>query len=192
MLGIHAFCCRDEDSYGIAPSKIDAVLSAYRNLSHSLLIWPSPHEGRREGRKHETIDQLDRIASLMGTSRPFSSVVLPDTMLPYTGTYVFKREYSSCCAHVEFANMDDSRERRKILSMIRDSDAGNGYRWIMQEYVSLLRQWGEWRVFMIGREVKAIVLTKSEEKGWSWNSANNILPLEDLTFVFLFFFQFIF
>jgi hypothetical protein len=88
--------------------------------------------------------------------------------------------------------MGDSREWRKILSMIWDSDAGNGYRWIMQEYVSLLRQWGEWRVFMIGREVKAIVLTKSEEKGWSWNSANNILPLEDLTFVFLFFFQFIF
>jgi len=163
----------------------DRFIDAYTDLSHRLLVWPPISEMEREGLKHQWVRQLDQIAKVLNTPRPITLAVTEDS-IPTEGKWVLKREFSANCEHVETVDLDNMTEAAiKSLGPIRRAVGDDDFKWIIQSYQPLLRQWGEWRVLLIGGRTRYIILTtKSREErrdGWDWNKVEYLYTLEELT-----------
>jgi hypothetical protein len=159
-------------------------LQAFTALSHCLFVWPSLQERIRESHRHEYTLQLDRIANILKTPRPktirFSGGL---SNIPTKGVWVFKRDFSCSGTHVKIIKLDGFAATslghfQDIQEIVTDD-----YDWIIQPYIPLLRQWGEWRVFLIGGKAKYTVLTTwwPEQNIWTWNKVETLFTLEELT-----------
>jgi hypothetical protein len=158
---------------------------AYTDLSYRMLVWPSIEEMRREGEKFEWIRQLDWIAREMGTPRPATKMLTKRTV-PCQGKWVIKREFSANCDHVELVDLGDTPLDDPIsLDVFQKVWEDTRYAWIVQEYVPLLQQWGEWRVFLMNGKTTCIVMTTKDKQDdrWHWNQTQSMFTLEKLTSV---------
>jgi hypothetical protein len=152
-----------------------------------MLVWPSISEMKREGTKHEWIRQLDRIALLLGTPRPHTQELTPDTIPTNGGKWVIKREFSANHLHVQTVDLEGlMSEAARKLEVFEQVWKDNRFSWIIQSHVPFLERWGEWRVFLIGGKAKYIAMTTkssgtNRELIWSWNKVDQIYTLNTLT-----------
>jgi hypothetical protein len=164
-----------DSSFGLGSGSVD-FLDALTSLSHCIHIWPNPTELVRSGHKLLGIEQLDKAAKLTQTSRPATEGLRRSGAKPPKGNYVLKREFSACASHVHFIRQDSSPTWAQI-----DGRLPSPYRWIRQEVAPLLRQWGEWRLFIVDRRVCACIMTSVAENGdWDWCAAKFGYSLKQL------------
>jgi len=164
------------------------LLCVYTELSHWILIWPQPSEMHREGKKHQYIRQLDRIARIDDSPRPLTRLLSDKGQIPTGGgVWVIKREFSAFGCHVRVVDLDGLRKDSKEYQDAFQEVWSSSFDWIIQSYVPLLEQWGEWRVFMIGGKATYTVMTTKQPGGgsddWDWNKVESLFTLEELTFV---------
>jgi len=105
--------------------------------------------------------------------------------LPNGGKWVIKREFSANCDHIEIVDLDaEPLKEADSLEVFQKAWADTEYTWIYQEYIPLLEQWGEWRVFLInGKTACTVMTTKDPEArdGWHWNQKRSMYTLKKLT-----------
>ena len=113
----------------------------------------------------------------MGTQRPASQLILRDGTKPPKGCYVLKREFSANAGHVHI--VDGNPKAWKEL----DGQKISRFAWIQQDYAPLLKQWGEYRIFIVGRQVWECVMTYRNKDGlWEWRKARFGYTLERLEY----------
>jgi hypothetical protein len=122
-------------------------------VKSSVLIWPPPNQVEVTGRKDTLIRHLDRIAEKMGTLRPETRVVQAGERIPEN--CVLKRTHSDSGQHVilpgkDTANVDFQQGPRDAV-------------WLCQEFVSTLRDVGEWRVVIINKSIQYVVHTLPQQ-----------------------------
>lgn len=128
-------------------------------LSSHVLCWPRVPELLEMGKKFNWIRQLDHIAEEVTKTKRPSSILLEDGDAPPKG-WLMKREHSDGARHVVFPN------NRRSVKVNR----GGNYRWIAQEVAPLLRQWGEYRVVLVGKKPLHVVITSPGKDGvWTWS-----------------------
>jgi len=152
--------------------------NALISFSHRILVWPNPTELERSGRKKIAIDLFDRAAMDMGTQRPASWIILRDGTKPPKGRYVLKREFSANAGHVLIVNGVSTKTWKEL-----DGQNTSRFVWIQQDYAPLLEQWGEYRIFILGRKVCECVITHRNKDGlWEWRKAKFGYTLERLEY----------
>lgn len=133
-----------------------------RRLSETLPVWPPVREQTDAVRKCVLVKRLDDIAKQTRRKRPYSCK-LTDTDPPTdrwtTELLVVKRERSSCCEDVLLPNARTPFTEDKRVDLLKDQ-----YSWLVQEYMPLLREVGEWRVIVVGGCVQHIVFTHLDEE----------------------------
>ena len=135
-------------------------------LSARVLCWPRVPELLQYGRKFDLINKLDSIASrITKTHRPRSILLSGEDERPPRG-WVIKRERSDGARHVHFP-----KNGKATVTIKRQSD----HRWIAQEFMPLLRVFGELRVICVNKELLYTMMTipKNESGQWVWSLYNH-------------------
>jgi hypothetical protein len=132
-----------------------------RSLSEVLPVWPPVREQTDAVRKCILVRKLDDIAEQTQRKRPYSCQ-LTATNPPTDGwkkrLWVLKRERSSCAEHVMLPNVETPLNEETRATRLLDR-----YQWLVQEYMPLLKEVGEWRVVVIEGRVEYVVFTHSDE-----------------------------
>lgn len=124
-------------------------------------------------------ERFDRVAALTGTSRPVSKALPRTGVRPPQGEYVLKRKFSANKDHVHFVHGKPDFTWKEI-----DGQLPSPFTWIKQDFEPLLKQWGEWRLFMIDGKVRECVSTHlNDQGGWEFCAARFGYSLERLGYV---------
>jgi len=129
-----------------------------RLLSNKVPILPPVDDMLALSRKMDVIKVFDLIAEQVTcTARPTTNVVeLPLKEIPKD--IVFKREGSDMAEHVYLPHEVARLTPNTLTRRLKKKSAG--YRWITQTYIPQLRQFGEWRVYVVGGEVFQVITTQ--------------------------------
>jgi hypothetical protein len=111
----------------------------------------------------------------MQTPRPITQLLSKETT-PTSGKWVAKRDRSAHGDHVQKVDFDQMTDDDPLQHVWQDIN----HQWIIQGYVPLLEQWGEWRVFLINGKVRYVTMTTLENNEWTWNKADSMFTLEKL------------
>ena len=128
-----------------------------KRLAEALPVWPPVPEQTDAVRKCLVAKKLDDIAKERRHNRPYScelTIINPPNDKWTTEQLVLKRE-QSVCAEDAVAHLTEER-RTELLS--------NRYSWLVQEYMPLLKQVGEWKVTVIEGHVQHIVFTHMDKQ----------------------------
>jgi len=153
-------------------------------LSQHIPVWPPVDEILAASRKADVINVFDRIANeVTHTVRPKTTLLnLPLKSVPRD--VVLKREGSDTGSHV----LLPQRLQRTTLKALNNQLKGR-FRWFAQTWIPELRQFGEWRVFIVDGKIIEIVTTQPLGKGHEYDDrlAIGVLhgswSLEELTSV---------
>ena len=132
-----------------------------RSLSEVLPVWPPVREQTDAVRKCILVRKLDDIAEQTQRKRPYScqlTATNPPTDKWTQQLLVLKRERSSCAEHVMLPNVETPLDEDTRATCLLDP-----YPWLVQEYMPLLREVGEWRVIVIQGRVEYVVFTHWDE-----------------------------
>jgi hypothetical protein len=134
------------------------------HISGDVWFWPPLNEAQRAGQKIELAQELDWISqSSTKTCRPTTFPCNGHDFLP---GHVFKREFSGYCEHVLIPLRQGQTINKKMQAKAR---AHTTYKWLAQTYAPLLREFGEWRVFMIGGEPMLAMHTIHDGETWRFS-----------------------
>jgi hypothetical protein len=143
-------------------------VEAFYELERVIPVWPPIAEMLYAGEKIQTVKDLDRIASGLGSSRP-KTIPLTETA-PLLEGWVAKREYSNGMKHVILPS-------RSLKERIGQGEK----RWFQQQFAPLLIQLGEWRaVFVHCRHMVTLHTRPKGDSGWTGVSQNDRWSLADL------------
>jgi glutathione synthase/RimK-type ligase-like ATP-grasp enzyme len=114
----------------------------------------------------------------MGLARPTSEILRQGEMLK--PNLIAKREFSDCAQHIIF-----SGQKGKRWDKIRGTVEGP-HRWFVQTYMPYLKDFGEWRAFVVGGKVKVIIHTTPKNGDWDWEvvDQDRIFSLEEIGYYF--------
>jgi len=155
----HSFCDVDD-------AKI--YVKAFAQLERVIPVWPPTAEMLYAGEKIKIVQDLDRIASRLGSPRPRT---LPLTeAVPLHDGWVAKREHSHGMRHVI---LPSPGTKQRI---------GRGAkRWFQQQFAPLLVQLGEWRaIFVHCQHMITIHARPTGDSGWTGGPQHDQWSLADL------------
>ena len=162
--------------YELDITNIRTYMGGIAELQSLLHIWPPMDQVENMGTKTTLIENLDFVAATKTKSkRPTTRPLNLQHAIPHA--IVIKRTHSDCGQHVLFPG-DELRNVEYLQSQMDIP----GSMWFGQSYISTLREFGEWRVFIIGGRIIEIIHTKiHEETGlWKWQRAIRFWSLEEL------------
>lgn len=144
--------------YGLrSKKKVERHIEMLQALTNRIPLWPPMDEMLASARKADTIKIFDQIArDVTHTARPVTyPLTLPITEFP--ANMVLKREGSDTAAHVVLPSDVAALTLAQFNRM-----AKGPFRWLAQTWLPLLRQFGEWRVYIVGGRILEIITTAPE------------------------------
>lgn len=148
-------------------------------ISKEIPVWP-PIEEMIASTKWAVIQHLDHIAeNITNTVRPKTKILQIPVALPLENV-VIKRERSDTCRHCLFPQHIKNMSAKKLNEYLNKNSIDDCY-WLHQEFVPLLRQFGEWRVYFIGGQLSFTLLTEVTPKGVFSIRQGDCWTLEELT-----------
>ena len=149
-------------------------------LSQAVRIWPPIAPMKSSACKWNTIQKLDRIAAkVTHTARPRTQ--LWDRRVVPTDK-VMKRCYSSYQNHTIIPNEVGYMAGDPSVLDLKRSTQYSGRHWMVQDWVAPLRQWGEFKVYIVDMVVVYIAVARWNiaKTLWEYVLPERILPLNDV------------
>lgn len=143
------------------------ILSKITELAGSIWFWPPLAETLLAGEKLKLAHALDYIAKTVTQSRRPTTIQWNGES--FTPGQVYKREFSAYGDHVFVpsggAPTLTLAQKTELRSFLKSD-----FKWLAQTYEPLLREFGEWRIFMIGGEPVLTLHTHygGRDHGWYW------------------------
>ena len=165
--------------YGFKTSKkVKDHADRLQALSRLTPVWPPVDEILAASRKADVIKVFDRIANeVTHTVRPTTTLLtLPLKSLPRD--VVLKREGSDTAEHVLLPQQLQDTTLKSLNNYLKGR-----FRWFAQTWIPELRQFGEWRVFIVDGKIIEIVITQpqDEKNGLMVGVLRGSWSLEELT-----------
>ena len=149
-------------------------------LSQAVRIWPPIAPIKSSACKWSTIQKLDRIAAkVTHTSRPRTQL-WDRSEIPTDK--VMKRCYSSYQSHIIIPNEVEYMDEIPSVLSVKWSTQYPGRHWMVQDWVASLRQWGEFKVYIVDMVVVYIAVARwnTANAQWEYVLPERILPLNEI------------
>ena len=128
---------------------------AMGELSDAIPVWPPVCEHTDAKKKVKGAYILDRISRELKHPRP-NSYLLTNQKPPLNqlqaGMWVLKRDQSDSADGIKLP-----QDLQTFEKTVREELVHGQYPWLAQQYLSLLRDIGEWRCFVVGGHVKCVI-----------------------------------
>jgi hypothetical protein len=143
-------------------------VKALDQLERVIPVWPPTAEMLYAGEKMKIVEDLDRIASGLGSSRP--KTIPLNEIAPLHEGWVAKREHSDGMRHVILPSWG-----------IKERIWQGEKRWFQQQFAPLLIQLGEWRaIFVHCRHMVTIHARPKGDSGWTGTPQHDLWSLADI------------
>lgn len=171
------------NAYNIDDDTFNTYEAHINQLACQTQFWPPIKPARVSGNKWATISHLQMIAKKTGRYAPVTTLLHEGHEIP--PGVVLKRSHSDCGTHVILPNSNTRHRTWKYLNTVTSKDTF----WMAQEYVPSLPKIGEWRVFVVGGKVIAVMHSckRAGSNGeWKGEQTDAFLTLDEIRFVYAF------
>ena len=131
-------------------------------LSSQTQIWPPIKPAKLSANKWTTITHLQMIARRMGGFAPVTTLLRDGD--PISSGVVLKRSHSDCGEHVILPSASARNRSWPHLTRLTSKDTF----WMSQEYVPSLEKMGEWKAFIIGGKIIAVMHSRKVPSSGEW------------------------
>ncbi|KAG9311147.1 hypothetical protein JVU11DRAFT_8210 [Chiua virens] len=164
--------------YGLDKRSFSMYEAHVTQLGSHTQFWPPIRLTRRVSDKWTTICHLQIIAqsSMRFNFSPHTRILKDGDAIPPDA--VLKRSHSECSKHVILPSAPKTKRTWTHLNAITSA----GTFWMAQEYVPSLADIGEWRVFIIGGRVMAVMHTRKHSNGeWRGEETSSFCSFDEIS-----------
>lgn len=155
--------------------ELELYVRNIENIGPPLRFWPPSQQMKYAGMTDRVITDLSTIAFYNETIRPTTALLIKRGHSPIPKDTVLKRSNSNCEHHVIMPYDTEKRTWEYLLSQTPNRET-----WMAQEYIPTLREFGEWRVFLIREQIFHVVHTWKINTRWNARAVVSYLNLEEL------------
>jgi hypothetical protein len=167
---------QEPPGYGLNSVNAPIFIRNLKSLARFTYLWPPVDQASTIGSKWQLVENLDIIAALNNQIRPQSRLMKSGDYI--SDKTVLKRTHSESGNHIIFPQ--DMLGKRTWEYMDAHSEIPR-CRWFSQTYVPLLKDYGEWRVVIVGGAPAYTVHTQpASGDRWKYRNTTAFWPLHKL------------